>query len=414
MSSPFYGLMPVSLPFSGTTDANGNFSITLRPRAAFWVTGKIVGKVTSGFPAWEVTDGVIPIGVGNGPRAEIAGIAVPPGASIIVNVVAAQPNVAVTGRFVGVQGPTMESAASAFVAAPNTISASINAPQVLLGSLSVPGDNGVHNQSFILPAGTHDVAVGGTAFAGLLVSLTIVGDQSGLNYLSISGALAANLVGGIFRAQILSSLDSSVTVSATKSSGLTITLSVVAILDPTVVQVVPQVDALPVKGVTGGQALTVDVNDRLLRQLGRAVLVDTGNTPVPTEARGLDVVVNNLNPVFVQEGASPPLWQAPRQIVRSEVAVVGNSTLLAGVGGQTIRVWGWELETDQGTGFSIAFLNDTGFGAGTRLAALTANNGMISGNMGGAPLPLGTGLGLEVAAIATGGNVRAYASVSQG
>ncbi len=127
---------------------------------------------------------------------------------------------------------------------------------------------------------------------------------------------------------------------------------------------------------------------------------------------GLVALIGGL--VNVRLDPTPPLWQAPRAKAQAQVSAAGNTVLVAGSGNQIVRVFGWELETDQGTGFSIAFLNDSDALAAGRIAALVANNGQVSGNYQGVPLAIGKGLILEVAAIAAGGNVRAFVGYSQG
>jgi hypothetical protein len=161
------------------------------------------------------------------------------------------------------------------------------------------------------------------------------------------------------------------------------------------------------------QADTVDVS--FIPNASIAMLAAGSVTDVSDRAnRSLGTIASVGGTVTTLAAPTPALWQAPTASAQAQPSAVGNTVMVAGVANQRIRVFGWELETDQGTGFSIAFLNDSDALAAGRLAALTANNGQISGSFQGFPLGVGKGLILEVAAIAAGGNVRAFVGYSQG
>jgi hypothetical protein len=95
-------------------------------------------------------------------------------------------------------------------------------------------------------------------------------------------------------------------------------------------------------------------------------------------------------------------------------AAVGAQSLVAGVGGQAIRVYGWNLENDAAS--AIAAIEDTSRAspAGRFAVAAFPANGYASGYLGGAPLPVGAGVQLSVLFIgAGGGGVAATMSYSQ-
>ncbi len=173
-----------------------------------------------------------------------------------------------------------------------------------------------------------------------------------------------------------------------------------ASVDVTVAHNQTQADVLDVSFIPGASIAMLaagsvtDVSDRANRSLG--TITSIGGT------------------VTTLAAPTPALWQAPRIAAQAQVSAVGNTVIVPAAANQVIRIFGWALETDQGTGFSIAFLNDSDALPAGRLAALTANNGQETGFEGGKPLPVSKGLILEVAAIATGGNVRAFVGYSQG
>ena len=120
----------------------------------------------------------------------------------------------------------------------------------------------------------------------------------------------------------------------------------------------------------------------------------------------------------VQEGASPPLWQAPRAYASNELTIVSSVVLVTGVANQTVRLFGWSIEIDNAASASIGWLEDTTSPVGTvaaRLAAFSSTG--TSGGSGyeaGKPVTVGQGIRLNVPLLGAAGVVRATVGFSQG
>jgi hypothetical protein len=96
------------------------------------------------------------------------------------------------------------------------------------------------------------------------------------------------------------------------------------------------------------------------------------------------------------------------------VVAAGTASLVAGVAGQTVRVFGWALEIDQGAAAaSVIFLEDDTSGA--RIGALSSNVGSaaVAGYHGGLPLTAGHGLRLNAPILGGGAVARAMAGIRQ-
>ena len=330
-----------------------------------------MGRVASGNPVWEVSDGAIPIGVGRGQRSEISGLIVPPGASIQIDVLAGTPNVAVVGRLVGVQGPDMASIAQAFLPTPNIVAADISSPRTkltptALGILTVPGNGIAQTQSFPLPGGTTGLRIfAGNTTPGATITLSVVGDQSGISYWP-------GVLSGIpfstnepLTVPIDNEQDTSVTVSATGSNG-------------------------------GGQWLM-----SLSALTGAEVVEVRAQHALPVTPSGT---------FTVQEGASPPLWQAPNaapKTVDANIGAGGTVSIIGFVAGQQVRLFGVAVTAAAG---GLATLNDTG---GIELGSVAAGSTWAA-NFGGVPVFSVAGRGLDMKAPGAATTVNGMVSFSQG
>lgn len=400
MSSPFYAALPVYLPFSGTVDANGNFSTILRPRSAFWVSGKIVPKLSLGSGVWEVTDGgSIPLGFGRGQRAEIGSIIVPPNASVVLNLSGAVPNAAVSGSFQGVQHPDMASLAARYAPIPNVSTVETTAVRRKLGNISTGPNTTSPASTFQLFAETRSIAIQAVT-PGNLSNVNITGSQSGNVYYNTTPS--GTLMEFVF---IDFAVDTSILV--TISAGVGGTSPSVTFWSDTADDFVKAW----IQGSSNNQTVTVsgiptvDVTDRAARLLG---VINSITNAVDVSDRAARVLG------IVQEGASPPLWQAPRAFTYQETNVNGT-VIVPAVGGQTIRVWGIIMGID-GVGFGAVRDSSQVAPAGRLFswnsstgAGLTNTPGSVNHN--GAPLNVGGGLTLDTSGGAT---VRCAVSYSQG
>lgn len=157
MSNPFAGTLPAIIPFSANCDANGNATIKLRPRAAFWWTGKMVAKVGAGVPAWEVSMGGIFAGTSDGQRAEVAGLIVAPGDTIQIQIIGASANTSVSGSLIGTQGATMKDVAQVFSPSPNTITLESKSPILLSDRIDTAA--GTSSKSYPMPSGAQTIVL---------------------------------------------------------------------------------------------------------------------------------------------------------------------------------------------------------------------------------------------------------------
>ena len=292
------------------------------------------------------------------------------------------------------------------------------APQRGLATFSAP-PNATTPQTVTISRGTHSVAV-------LLNSLTNV------NVISVTGVTtgvvyAANLInltafGTLFFVPVLSDFDNQITVAVTMGIGAqTATVRVAEILDPEIVAIF-QSNTLVVQGTgisasvntdpidRAGRLLGItDVSDRFARAVGRVGIRDgTGG--------GADALVDGSNALRVQEGANPPLWQAPRARAESQTNVNGNTTVVASVAGQNIFVFSWELSLDGSQNGALAFLQD---GAGNHFAELSLNGaanamGSLVGWAGGLPMGVAGSVILNATSIPAGSRLIGIVHYSQG
>lgn len=242
------------------------------------------------------------------------------------------------------------------------------------GTLTLSSAQSTLGQTIALP--TRAPACVLDVLTNSFTSISVAGHTSGELYLSLIGPLV-----GPHAVIITDGRDASVDISVGHTMGGNTD--------------VVDVSFFPIASVSlSASGSVTDVSDRVARQLG--------------------VVQSIVTTVTVQEGNAPPLWQAPSGRFQAQVTTTGNFQLVGGNIGQVIRVFDWELETDQGSGFTIAFINDSDAAVAGRMAALVANNGQITGYKAGTPLASGKGLQLEVAAIGAGAQVRCFGGFSQG
>jgi hypothetical protein len=206
VSNPFAGVLPAIIPFSGLTDANGNLTLKIRPRAAFWWAGKMVGKLNVGSAIWEAKMGGLLGGVGRGQRAEIAGLMVAPGDTIEISVISGPASVPVNGTLVGVQASSLADVAQGFSPAPNTIALDTNSPSTAIdridtatgsGSRVYPILPGTVSVGFGVDADTQPPPPGVVNRGTIPTQIVLRGYPSGFNYL-LATAAQLNVNGLLF------------------------------------------------------------------------------------------------------------------------------------------------------------------------------------------------------------------------
>lgn len=109
-----------------------------------------------------------------------------------------------------------------------SVTVNTNQPQTSLGNFVVPA-NGSNNAVYTLPAGCH--AVGILVSSGALLSLSVAGITSGINYIGLTGIQSDQLT-GYFVSPVLSVLDTQIRITGTTAAtGGPTTVYAVAILD---------------------------------------------------------------------------------------------------------------------------------------------------------------------------------------
>ena len=209
-----YDVAPVSVPFSGTTDANGAFSFTNPVRKAYWTTVKVIAE-TTGSPNWAVRGaGGLPLDYGTGPRLSVGPFVVAPGDSLTVSGTGALPGVAVIGNIIGAQYPDMQSAAMALTLGTNPLSVNTASPPIVLGSIRTVGGGDTVAKNFPLSPGVQAVgwSVQFTGF-GNPAAISITGHTTGRTYLASAGVVSG--APDDFQVAILSEADSSIDCSVT-------------------------------------------------------------------------------------------------------------------------------------------------------------------------------------------------------
>jgi hypothetical protein len=384
--SPFAEIRPVELPFSGTTDASGFFSFETQIRAAFWSNVKVTA-LCPGNPLWLVRVGGAPAAPGIGAQTDMGPFLVAPGEKVKLTVTSGTPLSKVEGSFVGIQGD-LATVAAAYAPTPNTVSLQASAQQILLDTINAKNDGATINHTVTLPPGTHSLALI-TDAPGLLSSSTVQGNVSTIQYVFATTSQTFPIYGVVLQA-----LDPTVNfqvVSVNTGGTLTYHVWLVAILDPLAIVVEP------------GTPLNV-------------VLFDPSNTNLALQT---DASANPGVPAVRRQGVSlqnaiAAPWQAPTSTKSAAISATGTVDIVPAVANQIIRIFGYWMQVDLGTGNSVCFLEDNG-GTVTRYAGLVApaSTSFITGNLGGAPVPAGLKLVLDAAILGTGANLRGSVAFSQ-
>lgn len=360
----------LDIDFSGTTDTGGNLSLQKIPSPAYWASLKVIAQVT-GNAIWVIQVNGRAVTFGRGPRVDLGPILLQPKDTVTVQILSAQPMVTLTGKFLGVVAGTIGEILANFSQVPNTIAVDVSSPSLVLEHVQVAA-NGNSTTTVILPSGAQAI---GWQLDGL------AGDGQGPSSVSITGQQTGDLYDTWsfpFSAQILF--------------------------------------AVPLGSVD--TSFTVFVQARAAAACGVYVIAwsQAPVAPLPATVAAADGA--QLTAVSLQL-ANPALWQAPNRlpvrVANGLLAGVANRVqLLAGVAGQTIRVFAATLAADAAAaagGFHLAD-GDPNAGGTTFDDFEQANAGGAQPHWyGGSPLATGNGLWLWADAAIT---VRGSVSVSQG
>jgi len=194
VSSSFLQPLPVSVPFSGTTDATGAFSFTTFVRQSFWCTVKVSAEAQGGAVQWAVRGGGgLPLDYGSGPRLSVGPFVVAPSDHVTISVVGAQPNTAVIGNIWGKQFPDASGAADALNLSANPLTVSTFEIVERIGTIQTVGNGDTITRTFTVPTGTLGVGyiISGAAGFTTPASITVAGDVTTDDYIFTPGSPGA-------------------------------------------------------------------------------------------------------------------------------------------------------------------------------------------------------------------------------
>jgi hypothetical protein len=353
-----YSVTPVEKPFSGTTDSTGAFTFQGIIRQAYWTLVKVVASCP-GTGVWSIllTGTQIPLDFAVGPRLSVGPFIIAPEQSITVQLVNATPNSIVSGNLWGKQYPDQQSAALDMVIAPNPLTVATQSSRGL-GQFTF-GQGAQTTQNVKIPSDTQYLLLipfpNRVGYTQIMVS----GHVTGATYLpSQSPSLLQQTGTNPFSVgPIDSSDDTSVDIQVTAIAGGILdnfSLYVVALFNPP--------------------------------------------TPIPGELAASQLV--------------PASWQAPNKspaYLEGSNTAVNGATLVTGVAGQTIRVFGWQIEQEGGAAFVA--LRDSSIAAPNGRFATNNAVGSATGGGSGSPLTTGAGVIIDSVAGATTARIVLYYSI---
>lgn len=288
--------------------------------------------------------------------AEIGGLIIPPNAKIQIDAVGAAPSATIMGSLEGTQSVSQEAVAQAHLPVPNVIGISARpAFTSQVPSTDTTGGN------------TYAHVQDGTGFQ--------VGDTI---LVTTQNNAVPTQTSGVIK-QITAANQGPVTLPQTNVGANLIIFGTFAFA-PAANDIV---ELLPPAAIGG----TVDVSDRAARLLGTI-----------------------QGTVTVQEGASPPLWQAPNaapKTINANIGAGGTVSIITFVVGQQLRLFG--VAVTAGAGGPATF-NDTG---GIELGSVAAG-ATWAANFGGVFVFSAGGRGLDMKAPGAATTVNGMVSFSQG
>lgn len=303
---------------TGTTDINGNLTVSKVIMTGEWASLKAIA-MGSGFPTWELDLNGAPVELGHGPNSPMVLPLLAPGEVVTVVVKGATSNSKVRVHLVGYASDVgIAELPIPAMAGTTALALQAGAPRIQLPGSPLPviTPGSQQAQTFTLPLDTVALRIllgGGGSFTTSLFQ--VIGQTTQINYalsLSVGGGIPTFTgSSGVITIPVDPEVDSRVQVVITNSGGSinNITAWVSAILSTEATEIFTN-PALPI---------FADITDRAGRLLGHI---------------------------------TQDLWMAPTKAVDVNLAALGaggSSTVLAGVAGQTIRLFavtlGLDLET---------------------------------------------------------------------
>ena len=332
---------------SGNADINGNISLPWHGMTGQYASLLLIAQAAAGSPSWTVKINGSPVNVGRGPNSPLSLPILKPGDALILSGSGIQPSGAVTGHFVGYAADELYELRGYTPPQPNTIALDVSAGlEVLLTLPRTP--NLTTTKTIPLPANTIAVGYLIRGSTGNYTQVQIVGHGTGDTYVN-------------------------------DTSGFLNTSPIPVLIDP------------------ADTSIDVTVVGTALFQIN-AIDFIAWQTPVP---------VAMARATIVQEGTNPPLWQAPNGrpvTLDANIGAGGTLAVIAGVGGQVLRLFGLSLTTAAGGPVQLQDTTPTEFGS---VAAGATINVPVTG-------PLGVGLGFQIKAPGAATSVNGIVSPSQG
>jgi hypothetical protein len=379
MSSPpgnssLYQSSPIDLPFSGTTDANGNLTLSSIVRNAYWITAKVVGQA-SGAPRWVLTKGnsTIPVDYGQGSNVSIGPFVLGPNQPLKIQITGGLPNTAVTGLITGIQSSDGGMAVDHFTPQSST---QFIQPVPLI---TLVADGAFHSMVNVpIPAGTHSIVLTSALDnSGFLNSLQITGHVTGIVYLTAFSA------GTIFGANqntfgfLCSAYDTSLDITwQINVAGKPIYIS--GDMDPTVVAL----DSSSVVTVAGSGATAVDSFIEADSSGGFTAGSQNWTTT------GTSGFFNGL--LITSFGSKAAPWQQAYSSLEFETLVNAGATatVIAAPGGTKViylhSIWVWVLSRPANS--KLVFRDSVGPTSIAHLPELAGNLGPWNLDLKGVPL----------------------------
>jgi hypothetical protein len=266
------------------------------------------------------------------------------------------------------------------------------ATDVALGTVVDPAGAGT-SKTFAVPAGAQAIVVIPDG-SGPPQEINVTGHTTGGQYLFVGTPLLAN----VYSAPAWPGEDPQIDVfcqgrgsgAQTFYVGYSLAAKAIAVVAPK------------------GEELAVSLND-----VGGNPIVLGQDATLPNGAKSI--------PVVPAKNYTPALWQAPTNFVGNDVAAPANGTVvLAAVAGQQYYVFGWEIVLDPTAAGNTQFFALANGAAATNRFAASPNQAasspsiVASGNLGGCPMGVNTGIQLHAAAGGAGTTVRYKLSYSLG
>jgi hypothetical protein len=371
----------------GTTDAAGNATLTWRGMTGESFAGIIIG-LTTGFPSWEVDVNGAPVALGQGIAAPLTVPLLMPGDIVKLKVTGATTTVPVRGHVIGYASDNpLELPIAPLGGAGSGVPVGASTAPPLTGKLTDVNTTPGTFSFTIAPAGIQKFTlnVPPAAKALRVVAAITPRSQSTFTY-SMRAFVGADIAGpgptpGILWPQsnaegtvaaplfparpVVIPLDTAwigafvtgayqVVLEIGGDPASTLGFVVTALFDIESMDVWSQ---LPLT-VSGSGTFSDDVTDRILRQLGRVVLVTPGNFNIIIDDQG----AGNVNLGTSQLNARPAPWQSPNKVsipIGSSIAAAGVLNLVGAVGGQTVRLFACSLAVDAVLATGTLQLEDT-------------------------------------------------------